>query len=35
MKEIKYKVDYSPALFNFKSKKVEFGEEMSGEIMLN
>jgi hypothetical protein len=35
MKEIKCKMEYTPVLFNFKTKKVEFGEEMSAEIMLN
>jgi hypothetical protein len=35
MKEIKYKMEYIPVVFNFKTKKVEFGEEMTAEIMLN
>jgi hypothetical protein len=35
MVEIKYKVKYAPILFNFKTKQVEFGEEMTTEIMLN
>ena len=26
LKEIKYKVKYTPVHFNFKTKKVEFGE---------
>ena len=32
---IKYKVGYIPVHFNFKTKKVDFGEEMTTEIMAN
>ena len=35
MSEIKYKVKYALILFNFKTKQVEAGEEMTTEIMLN
>jgi hypothetical protein len=34
-KEIKYKVTYTPVVFNFKTKKVDLGEEMIAEIMAN
>jgi hypothetical protein len=30
----KYKVEYIPVHFNFKTKKMEFGKEMTAEIML-
>ena len=32
---IKYKIEYIPVHFNFKTKKMEFGNEMTAEIMLN
>jgi hypothetical protein len=33
---IKYKVEYiSLSIFNFKTKKMEFGKEMTAEIMLS
>jgi hypothetical protein len=32
---IKYTMEYTPVHFNFKTKKVEFGEEMTAEIILN
>ena len=35
IKGIKYKMEYTPVHFNFKTKKVEFGKEMAAEIMLN
>ena len=35
IKGIKYKMEYTPVHFNFKTKKVEFGKEMTAEIMLN
>jgi hypothetical protein len=35
IKGIKYKMKYAPVHFNFKTKKVEFGEEMSAEITLS
>jgi hypothetical protein len=35
IKGIKYKVEYTPVDFNFKTKKVEVGKEMTAEIMLN
>jgi hypothetical protein len=35
IKGIKYKMEYTPVHFNFKTRKVEFGEEMTAEIMLN
>ena len=35
IKEIKYKMKYTPVLFNFKTKKIEFGEDMTAEIMVN
>ncbi|MFL6380377.1 MAG: hypothetical protein ACJ71F_02260 [Nitrososphaeraceae archaeon] len=35
IKWIKYKMEYAPVHFNFKTKKVEFGEEMTAEIILN
>jgi hypothetical protein len=34
-KGIKYKMEYAPVHFNFKTRKVEFGEEMAVEIILN
>jgi hypothetical protein len=34
-KEIKYKMTFTPVVFNFKTKKVDFGEEMTTEIMAN
>jgi hypothetical protein len=33
-KEIKYKMKYTPILFNFKSKKIEFGQDMTAEIII-
>ena len=33
-KEIKYKMKYTPVLFNFKSKKIEFGQDMTTEIII-
>jgi hypothetical protein len=35
MKEIKCRMEYTPVIFNFKTKKVEFREEMSAEITLS
>jgi hypothetical protein len=35
IKGIKYKIEYTAVHFNFKTKKVEFGKEMTAEIMLN
>jgi hypothetical protein len=35
IKGIKYKVEYAPVHFNFKTKKVESGKEMTAEIILN
>ena len=35
IKGIKYKMKYAPVHFNFKTKKVEFGKEMSAEITLS
>jgi hypothetical protein len=35
LKEIKYKVKYTPVHFNFKTKKVEFGEDRAAEITIN
>jgi hypothetical protein len=35
IKGIKYKMEYTPVQFNFKTKNVEFGEEMTAEIILN
>ncbi len=35
IKGIKYKMEYTPVHFNFKTKKVEFGKGMTAEIMLN
>jgi hypothetical protein len=32
---IKYKVEYIPVHFNFKTKKMEFDKEMTAEIMLS
>ena len=32
VKGIKYKVEYIPVQFNFKTKEVEFGNEMIAEI---
>jgi hypothetical protein len=32
-KEIKYKMTFIPVGFNFKTKKVEIGDEMTTEIM--
>jgi hypothetical protein len=34
MKGIKYKMKYTPVVFNFKTKKVEFGEDMTAEIIM-
>ncbi|MFL6342650.1 MAG: hypothetical protein ACJ71K_02725 [Nitrososphaeraceae archaeon] len=34
-KEIKYKMTFTPVLFNFKTKKVDLEEEMTTEIMAN
>ena len=34
LKEIKHKMKYTPVHFNFKTKKVEFGEDMTAEIMI-
>jgi len=28
-------MQYTPVLFNFKTKKVEFGDDMTAEIILN
>jgi hypothetical protein len=28
-------MEYAPVHFNFKTRKVEFGEEMTAEIILN
>jgi hypothetical protein len=33
--EIKYKMKYTPATFDFKTKKIEFGEEMTAEITVS
>jgi hypothetical protein len=35
IKGIKYKMEYTPVHFNFKTKKVEFGKGLTAEIMLN
>ena len=35
IKGIKYKMEYTPVHFNFKTKKIEFGKKMAAEIMLN
>jgi hypothetical protein len=35
LKEIKYRMKYTPVLFDFKAKKIEFGEDMTAEIMVN
>jgi hypothetical protein len=35
IKGIKYKIEYTPVHFNFKTKEVEFGKEMTAEITLN
>jgi hypothetical protein len=35
IKGIKYKIEYAPVHFNFKTRKVEFGEEMTADIILN
>jgi hypothetical protein len=35
IKGIKYKMEYTPIHFNFKTKKLEFGKEMTAEIILN
>jgi hypothetical protein len=35
IKWIKYKMEYAAVHFNFNTKKVEFGEEMTAEIILN
>ena len=32
---IKYKAEYIPVHFNFKTKKMEFGKEMTAKRMLN
>jgi hypothetical protein len=32
-KEIKYKMTFTPVIFNFKTKKVDFEEEMTTEII--
>jgi hypothetical protein len=34
-KEIRYKIEYIPVHFNFKTKEVEVGKEMTAEITLN
>jgi hypothetical protein len=34
-KEIKYKVTFTHVAFNFKTKMVDLGEEMTTEIMAN
>jgi hypothetical protein len=31
--EIKYRMKYAPVTFDFKTKKVELGEEMTAEII--
>ena len=33
--EIKYKMKYAPVTFDFKTKKVELGEEMTAEIIVS
>ena len=33
LREIKYKIKYAPVIFDFKAKEVEFGEEMTTEII--
>jgi hypothetical protein len=33
--EIKYKMKYAPVTFDFKTKKVEFGEEMIAEVIVS
>jgi hypothetical protein len=35
IKGIKYKIEYTPVHFNFKTKEVEVGQEMTAEITLN
>jgi predicted GNAT superfamily acetyltransferase len=35
LKTTKHEIKYSRVSFNFKTKQVEFGEEMSAEIMAN
>jgi hypothetical protein len=32
---IKCKIKYSPVVFNFKTKEIEFEEDMTVEIMIN
>jgi len=34
-KEVKYKMTFTPAVFNFKTKKVDLEEEMTTEIVAN
>ena len=34
-REVTYKMNYTPVVFDFKTKKVEFKEEMTIEIMAN
>jgi len=34
-KKIKYRMTFTPVVFNFRTKKVDFGEEMTAEIMAN
>ena len=33
LREIKYKMKYAPVIFDFKAKKVVYGEEMTAEII--
>jgi hypothetical protein len=33
LREIKYKMKYEPVIFDFKVKKVVYGEEMTAEII--
>ncbi len=33
--EIRYKMKYAPVTFDFKTKKVEFGDEMIAEIIVS
>jgi hypothetical protein len=35
LKEMKYKMKYTAVIFNFKTKKIEFEEDMTTEIMIN
>jgi hypothetical protein len=32
---IKYRIKYTPVLFNFKTKEIEFAEDLTVEIMIN